>query len=34
MNKPTYKEFKADGSLNLENKTGASYDFRLSYKFE
>jgi len=34
MNKPTYKELKADGSLNLENKTGASYNFKVSYKFE
>ena len=34
MNKPTYKEFKSDGSLNTENKTGATYDMRLSYKFE
>jgi iron complex outermembrane receptor protein len=34
MNKPTYREFKADGSVNTENKTGASYAFRLSYKYQ
>ncbi|MBL8307505.1 MAG: TonB-dependent receptor [Rubrivivax sp.] len=34
MNKPTYREFRADGSLNTENKTGASYAFKLSYKYQ
>ncbi len=34
MNKPIYREFKADGSLNLENKTGASYAFKLNYKYQ
>jgi iron complex outermembrane receptor protein len=34
MNKPTYRELKADGSLNTENNTGASYGFKLSYKLQ
>jgi len=34
MNKPIYREIKADGTINLTNKTGATYDFRVSYKFE
>ncbi len=34
MNKPIYKELKADGSLNTSNQTGASYAFKLSYRYE
>jgi iron complex outermembrane recepter protein len=34
LNKPTYREFKADGSQNSENKTGATYAFKLSYKYQ
>ena len=34
LNKPTYRELKADGSLNTENNTGASYGFKLSYKLQ
>ncbi len=33
MNKPIYKEFKADGSVNSTNETGATYAFKLSYKY-
>jgi hypothetical protein len=29
-----YREFKADGSPNTTNQTGASYTFKLSYKFQ
>ena len=34
MNKPIYKEYKADGSLNLSNQTGATYAFKVAYKFQ
>ncbi|MBU6258127.1 MAG: TonB-dependent receptor [Burkholderiales bacterium] len=34
MNKPLYKELKSDGSINTSVQTGASYAFKLSYKFE
>ena len=34
LNKPTYRELKADGSNNVTNKTGASYAFKLSYKLQ
>ncbi|HTP38794.1 MAG TPA: TonB-dependent receptor [Steroidobacteraceae bacterium] len=34
MNKPLYKEFKSDGTLNRAVETGATYAFKLSYKFE
>ena len=33
MNKPVYRELKADGSLNNSNQTGASYGLKLSYKY-
>jgi len=32
LNKPKYKEYKADDTLNLQQTTGASIDLRLSYK--
>ena len=32
LNKPLYKEYKADGTLNSQNFTGASIDLRVSYK--
>jgi iron complex outermembrane recepter protein len=34
LNKPVYREFKADGSPNTSNQTGASYIFMLGYKYE
>lgn len=34
INKPIYKEYKADGSLNFSNQTGATYILRLNYKYE
>jgi iron complex outermembrane receptor protein len=34
LNKPIYKEFKADGTTNTEVQTGATYAFKLHYKFE
>ena len=34
VNKPIYKEYKYDGSLNASNKTGATYAFKIAYKFE
>jgi iron complex outermembrane receptor protein len=33
MNKPVYRELKADGSLNTSNQTGATYGLRLTYKY-
>ena len=32
LNKPKYTEYKADGSVNQQNETGASIDLRVSYK--
>jgi len=32
LNKPKYTEYKADGSVNAQNMTGASVDLRVSYK--
>ena len=34
LNKPIYKEFKADGTTNTEVQTGATYAFKIHYKFE
>jgi iron complex outermembrane receptor protein len=32
LNKPKYTEYKRDGSVNLQNETGASIDLRVSYR--
>lgn len=32
LNKPTYRQLKADGSVDSENSTGATVMFKLSYK--
>ena len=34
LNKPIYKEYKYDGSLNASNQTGATYAFKIAYKFQ
>jgi iron complex outermembrane recepter protein len=34
LNKPTYREIKADGSNNKTEETGASYYFKLTYKYQ
>jgi len=34
LNRPIYKELKSDGSLNTSVQTGATYAFRVSYKFQ
>jgi iron complex outermembrane receptor protein len=34
LNKPIYKEYKYDGSLNSSNQTGAIYAFKVAYKFQ
>ena len=31
LNRPTYRELKYDGTVNTQNKTGASVDLRVSY---
>ncbi len=33
INKPVYRELNFDQSVNNENKTGATYGFKLSYKY-
>ena len=34
LNKPVYKEFNYSGALTSSNKTGATYAFRVQYKFQ
>jgi iron complex outermembrane recepter protein len=34
MNKPTYRELNYDGTVNNSNQTGATYAFKLSYKYQ
>ena len=34
LNKPTYRELRGDRSVDFENKTGAFYAFKLSYKLQ
>jgi iron complex outermembrane receptor protein len=34
INRPIYKEYKSDGTLNATNETGATYALRFFYKFQ
>jgi iron complex outermembrane receptor protein len=34
INKPIYKEYKSDGTLNATNQTGATYALKFFYKFQ
>ena len=34
LNKRIYKEFNYDGSLHSSNKTGATYFFKIAYKYQ
>ena len=33
LNKPYYTERKSDGSVNFSTQTGATYAFKISYRF-
>jgi iron complex outermembrane receptor protein len=34
LNKPTYRQLRLDGSVESENKTGASIAAKLTYKYQ